>query len=310
MENLFDIKINPYLHKNHFFTEALLRSVDLPRQLRVDLANFRHYGNKDGFLLIKGLNLDDDLMTTPERHSDVALHKKTFISESAIAVVGSALGELYGYKQESEGYYFNNIRPTERNVKEQSSESSDTFLELHTEIAFHNISPDFLLLYCLRSDRDGRAKTGVSSIKNAIELLTAEEIELLTHSNYNIGIDYSFTGKIGGGSAFKTLPILSGPKSDPYMIYDSDLMSAKTEEAAMALKALDDKLRQCMKYIFLAEGDLIIIDNKRSVHSRTEFKAYFDGKDRWLQRAFVKKCTHAAEVLYKKKLDVIEEVFV
>lgn len=64
------------------------------------------------------------------------------------------------------------------------------------------------------------------------------------------------------------------------MIYDADLIKAKTDPEKNALAKLDKSLRETMKLISLKKGDLIIIDNKRSIHSRTKFNAYFDGNDR------------------------------
>ena len=37
----------------------------------------------------------------------------------------------------------------------------------------------------------------------------------------------------------------------------------------------------------LEAGDLLVVDNRRAVHGRSEFRARFDGTDRWLQRTFV-----------------------
>jgi alpha-ketoglutarate-dependent taurine dioxygenase len=34
-------------------------------------------------------------------------------------------------------------------------------------------------------------------------------------------------------------------------------------------------------------GDLLCIDNRRTVHGRTSFTPRYDGFDRWLQRSFV-----------------------
>ncbi len=34
-------------------------------------------------------------------------------------------------------------------------------------------------------------------------------------------------------------------------------------------------------------GSLLLIDNRRCVHARSDFKAYYDGRDRWLQRMAV-----------------------
>ncbi len=69
--------------------------------------------------------------------------KNNFQSESTLTIFGSILGHIYGYESESSGLMFNNIWPTETNKNEQSSESIDVFIELHKEIAFHDISPVF-----------------------------------------------------------------------------------------------------------------------------------------------------------------------
>jgi L-asparagine oxygenase len=39
--------------------------------------------------------------------------------------------------------------------------------------------------------------------------------------------------------------------------------------------------------IKLNTGDLLCIDNRRTVHGRSSFVARYDGFDRWLQRSFV-----------------------
>ena len=40
--------------------------------------------------------------------------------------------------------------------------------------------------------------------------------------------------------------------------------------------------------VILESGDLLVVDNRKSVHGRTPFKARYDGFDRWLQRLYVK----------------------
>jgi hypothetical protein len=39
----------------------------------------------------------------------------------------------------------------------------------------------------------------------------------------------------------------------------------------------------------LGPGDLLVIDNKRCAHARSSYAARFDGHDRWLQRAYVRR---------------------
>lgn len=197
------IEANPYNNKKQFLEEALNKSISLPIEIRLKLEKFKRNGNNEGYILLENLPIDIDLIPTPIEHSDVAKTKKTFTSESNLAIIGSCLGSLYGYKQESQGSYFNNIRPTKRNKNIQSSESSEVFLELHTEIAFHNIIPDFILIHCLREDREKQAKTGVACIRNAIKNLDEESIKILMRKSFEIGIDYSFTGVEANGKTHK-----------------------------------------------------------------------------------------------------------
>lgn len=305
-------EINPYENKEEFIKEALIASLELPLEIRKNLEFFKRFGNDDGYMLIKNMPIDYKLINTPKNNSDVFYNKNTFASEFSLSVVGGYLGSLYAYKQESNGSLFNNIRPTLQSKSLQSSESSDTFLELHTEIAFHDVIPDFILLYCLREDRNKAAKTGVSCIRNAIKNLDDNTLDILRTKLFKTSADYSFISDEANKATknyYKELAILSGVKQDPLMVYDSDLMIPNNDEAKQAMMLLDISLRESMKYITLEQGDIVIIDNRRCVHSRTKFKAYFDGHDRWLQRSFVKVSTYAAEKLYSKRLDIIDTIF-
>jgi len=162
----------------------------------------------------------------------------------------------------------------------------------------------FFNLYCLREDREHKALTGVSSIRKAIKFLTEPVQKELRKCKFKIGIDFSFESTKGVGNE-KTISILSGPTDDPYMTYDADLITPTDEESEEALKALDVALRESMDWSGLQAGDLIIIDNNRTVHSRTSYKPKFDGKDRWLQRIFVKANKVEPEIMLEKKLSII-----
>ena len=58
-------------------------------------------------------------------------------------------------------------------------------------------------------------------------------------------------------------------------------------EAQAALDRLGRAVRAHATAVVLEAGDLLVIDNHRVVHARSPFHARFDGRDRWLQRAFV-----------------------
>lgn len=279
--------LNPYLDMKGFTRHARAAFFSLPPKVLSYITQFRTEGNESGFLLIKGLPTDPALIDTPTQHKQ-ARQRACFLSEYCITMVGSYLGELYGFSQESSGSIFNNIRPIDAQSEKQSSESSGVFLELHTEIAFHEFRPDFLLLYCLRQDRELMAKTGVASIRKAMTLLSRDVLAELRKPLFSFAFDLSFGNERGRANSIKKGPVLEGPKDDPYMTYDSDLIIPLSEAASAALRALDVALRQTIQEVALEPGELIVVDNRRTSHSRTHFRAHYDGMDRWLQRAFVK----------------------
>lgn len=302
--NSLNLCKNPYTNTNEFINQAIDASLELPLDIRKKLTDFRQYSNHDGYLLFKDISQENNLIETPYFHEDIK-HKKNYTSESTLAIFGSYLGYLYSYKQESNGNIFNNIRPTAKNEKLQSSESSDILLELHKEIAFHDISPDFILLYCLREDRTAKALTGVASIRNALQFLDSSSIAELRKPQFLIGVDYSFSPSKGKNHD-KKISVLNGPLDDPYLIYDADLIKPMNDQAKDAIHKLDGALRKVMNWVSMKSGDLLIIDNNKSVHSRTAFQAFYDGYDRWLQRCFIKKCKVSSEVLLSHKLEMVD----
>jgi L-asparagine oxygenase len=171
----------------------------------------------------------------------------------------------------------------------QSSDSSKAHLAFHTEIVFHPFAPDFLILLCLWQDPDKKAETLVSSISNVLEsnLLSQTNIDLLRKPIYRAGIDYSFGNIATTKGNGPTMACLYGDNHDQLLSFDLDLMLGLTVETNSALLKLKEALQTVSVGIKLERVDLIVIDNRRVIHGRTPFIAYFDGSDRWLQRCLV-----------------------
>jgi alpha-ketoglutarate-dependent taurine dioxygenase len=55
-------------------------------------------------------------------------------------------------------------------------------------------------------------------------------------------------------------------------------------EASEALARFERIVDQKIGGVALQPGDIIFLDNFKVVHGRKPFKAYFNGKDRWLKR--------------------------
>ena len=58
----------------------------------------------------------------------------------------------------------------------------------------------------------------------------------------------------------------------------------ETEEARLAMDYLIRALDETLTGIALMPGECLFIDNYKTVHGRSSFKARFDGTDRWLKR--------------------------
>jgi alpha-ketoglutarate-dependent taurine dioxygenase len=276
---------NPYDDGDSYLLKAELAFHRMPQEMREAIVRFKRFGNDEGVLLLRGLPPDSVLPDTPS-NSRRSLAKSTHLSEFWLSAIGMALGDPISYFQEKDGELYHDICPVERNAKELSSESSTAVMDFHTETAFHPAMPDFVLLYCLRPDHDGKAKTFVASTRHIIDRLSLRSRALLFRKVFTTGIDYSFLGKSAEAGNGPTVSVLYGDPDAPFIRFDLDLMKAPddTYEALREIKAIAEETKN---FAMLREGDLCIIDNRRAIHGRSEFQPRYDGHDRWLQRLYV-----------------------
>lgn len=256
-------------------SEAFLRQVAraggrLPGPLRRKLDVFRRRGNRDGFLLLRGVPVVG-----------------RWGAEACLALVGSRLGEMVGYLQDKKGALFHDVRPEPSQEYEQSAAGSKAPLALHTERCFHPHLPSHLLLFCLRADPKGRARTEIASVRRMMPLLPARILPTLYQPVFRTGIDYSFGNVATEKANGPVLSVLYGHSRDLGLRYDLDLMAGLTAKARTALASVKRAARRASVSIGLAAGDLLVIDNRRAVHGRTAFTPRYDGRDRWLKRAYL-----------------------
>jgi alpha-ketoglutarate-dependent taurine dioxygenase len=258
----------------------------MPERLRRILVEFGHHGNLDNVLMLRGLPQDPVVPPTPTRSGET-VRKTTYASELWVCAVAAAFGEPVGYLQEKQGSILQDLYPTPAAASTQSSESSSVLLAFHTEVAFHPYMPDYVLLYGLRQDPKKEAQTMFASIRRFFHLLSAEEKETLFSRVFRTGIDYSFGNTTGEKGTGPLVPVLYGDREDPFMRYDLDLMVGQTPEACRALEVVRELVNAVKQEVAIEAGSLLVLDNRRCVHARSVFSAFFDGRDRWLQRASV-----------------------
>ncbi|HYG61863.1 MAG TPA: phosphopantetheine-binding protein, partial [Thermoanaerobaculia bacterium] len=280
------VSLDPYTHLESFVLQAKLVFHQMPERLRLALLEFGRKGNLDSVLLLQDLPQDPMLPPTPTL-SNQATGKTTFASELWLCAVAAAFGEPVGYLQEKRGSVLQDLFPTPSNASAQSSESSAVLLAFHTEAAFHPFMPDYVLLYGLRQDPHKEARTMFASVRRFLHLLSPEDQETLFTPVFRTGIDYSFGNTTGERGTGPLVAVLYGDRQDPFMRYDLDLMVGQTPTACRVLEVVRDLIDQTQREVVIEPGSLVILDNRRSVHARSVFRAAFDGRDRWLQRMAV-----------------------
>lgn len=285
---------SPYLDTENFLNDAELMFHELPREVRSAILNFKRRGNEFGGMLIRGLPTDASLPHTP-RDARRSTEKKTYMSEAMLAIFSRGLGDPFAYIQEKDGELWHNICPVKGNETELSSSSSTILLDFHTETAFHPYMPDFVLLHCLRADHEMVARTEIASTRQIIANLSLRARATLFQPLYQTGIDASFGSPSGLKGNGPILPVFYGDPYDPFMKFDLDLMVGITPDATYALEQMKLATNASKNFAKLIPGDLFIVDNRRSVHSRSEFAPRWDGEDRWLQRTYVSRDLAASE---------------
>jgi L-asparagine oxygenase len=269
---------------SQFLVEIELAKKDVPVRIARELIEFRKKPNEYGTLLVRNLPVDSALPPTPKDGKVCA--KPSYVSECNLLFQMSFLGQFIAYEDEKDGELIHNICPIPGQEEKQEN-SGSVFLEFHTENAFHPYKPDYVGLFCLRSDHDLQAKTGTASAYRAITRVSSRVIELLRRPLYQNRLAPSFAHNNDAALYSAPLSILSGDFFEPEVCIDFFSTEALNPAAESALQLFKAALTQVTVEHVLQPGDLIIVDNRVAAHSRTSFKPRYDGSDRWLQRLFV-----------------------
>ncbi|MEU4493573.1 clavaminate synthase Cs1 [Streptomyces sp. NPDC023998] len=271
-----------------FFTAAEQLTDRLPAELTARLVEFNDTGHQRGFLLLRGLPVEDDadLPATPTS-SPVPEDRPLLAMEAMLALVGRVLGLHTGYAELRAGTVYHDVYPAP-GAHDLSSESSETLLDFHTEMAYHALQPNYVMLACSRADHERRAATRVASVRNALPLLSDEAKAGLYEVKMPCCVDLAFRGGVEDPGAIANVTPLYGDENDPLLGYDCELLAPVEPAHHEALAALSKALDEVTEAVHLEPGDLLIVDNFRTTHARTPFTPRWDGKDRWLHRNYIR----------------------
>ncbi|MFK0044602.1 TauD/TfdA family dioxygenase [Streptomyces sp. NPDC090741] len=259
---------------------------DLPLLLRREVRRFRRHSGPYGTLVIRGLPVDQGaLPATPTVPGSV--QRQATLSAAVLTMVACGLGEPLAYLAEKSGALVQDVVPVPGQETFHGNAGSVP-LSFHTENGFHPHPPDYVVFLCLRADHDRRAGMRIAGIRQALPLLTPADRQALFASEFlttpppSFGPDAAATE-----SGVKPRPVLSGAVEDPDIRMAQLVTTPLTPRAAAALAEFGRACEATARTLRLTPGDLVVIDNRVSVHGRTAFHPRYDGADRWLQRTYV-----------------------
>ncbi|MET9107447.1 TauD/TfdA family dioxygenase [Streptomyces zhihengii] len=258
----------------------------LPEPLVKRLRALRSGQDGFGYLHLTGLPFDPcTLPGTPESHPAPA-DRPLIAMEGWLLAVCTVMGVPTAYRELHAGCLLQDICPSPK-AHPLSAQSSATPLLLHSEMLYHRWRPDFLLLACSRADHEGAAGTTVAAARAALPLLGAPERALLREHPMPCATDLVFRDPDGSSPRAQVL-VVDGVRDDPLLSFDQELLEPDEPQARQALRALAEALDSVTETVRLRPGDLLILDNSRVVHGRTTFTPHWDGRDRWLHRAYAR----------------------
>ena len=259
--------------------QVALLGQELPVALRRALVDFRL--SDDGGLIIGGLPIVDEhlgssppVTDTPPRHDELAR------ADAMLLLVASFLGYPVSQAGVDDGQLVRSVSPVPGHETTQLGSSSSGELMWHNEDAYHPLRPDWVCLLCLRNPD----RTATSFARIADVPLDEDTRSLLFRPVFHIEPDTSNTASAVAAEP-PPVAVLTGDARSPFVRLDPAFMTrgpaddASGEALETAIKAVDRELQN----VSLAPGEILIIDNLRSVHGRRPFTARYNGRDRWLR---------------------------
>lgn len=262
------------------FFDAVEAAYDLlPKRAVIVLSQL-----KKGLLdaaVFRGFPHDD----SPVRYRETeTLSGFPLLGYSWLAAVARRLGYEYSYEAEKAGALVHDVLPTVDRMQSQSNASSSMTLLLHTEIAFHSIRPDFIILYCVQAG-GSPAATNIAHIDNIITSVPGDALDVLMQRRFKIHAPESFLLE---GIADDTVMIspLGGNNKRRTVRWHESICGIDHVAALTVVPFIKSALSVTMK-ISLKPGDMLVFANDRFLHGRDRFAARFDESDRWLLRTYV-----------------------
>ena len=268
---------HPSVEEDDFLGSATTYAQELPRRLRAFLNEFRLM-EPSGACIIAGYPVDDSKIgKTPAHWRKQPGDSSTIEEEVFLNLCGALLGDAIAWGHQRDGLVCQDLVPIEEHKEQMLGSGSAQELVWHTEDARYTYRGDYIGLMCLRNP--DAVPTTFASIDEI--QLNSDQIEVLFEPRFVFRPDPSHPTD----TEPETAPVLFGDPRSPYLRFDPYSMDPpETEEARLAMDYLTRAIDETLTGVALMPGECLFIDNYRTVHGRSSFKARFDGTDRWLKR--------------------------
>ncbi|MET0132094.1 MAG: TauD/TfdA family dioxygenase [Kibdelosporangium sp.] len=277
---------------------ACLRMIfaQLPVDQAQQILDFGRHVDTPGVTVVRNLPVDPDLTDTPT-DGEPSRTKKTYVGETVLLGLSQMLGEPVGFTTEKSGRLVHDVVPVSTGASTQTNQSSHVFLNFHNDIVHDEVgrydvsNPDFLVLNCLRQDRDKEAITYYADARDIVRFLDPRIVETLRSPLFRLNAPGSYIRDMAGGVETLSDPVavISGPAASPEVSISANGVRGLTPEAVQALADLQRACRTVAHQVKLAPGVALLINNRKGLHARSQFPAHHDGQDRWLQRTYIRR---------------------
>lgn len=250
------------------------------------------------YIIFENLPVDRAVKFTPLDPQVIPPDSKTgSISENLLIAFGSLIGEPYSMFHEGHDIV-NNLIPSLKSLREYTGLGSEAELDFHIENAAlkfmgdRDFSPLGLLLTGVRHDPQGPL-TRLADAREALRLLSEDDIELLRQPLYRIKVPYRWRPSVPGNmQVTDPIPLIQGNIDLPEVAaaFYPDMVIPLNDSATTAFNHFHETIRKVSFGVDLTPGRLVYIDNRFTLHSRESFIPSVDQSGtpfRWVQRILV-----------------------
>ena len=242
---------------------------------------------------IRNLPVDPFVPPNPTDGKSVSLGKPTYVAEAMLVGLGELTNShVVGYAAETqysnpwihEGFPRNALSGGSALTK-----ASD--LAFHQDMSYHPEAPDILGLVSVREGHDRQVQTELIDNREILETLPHSIVDMLREPRFEIKtsdwVDASYHDRRNKEEKKVGAPILTGAASLAIPV-EWENMVGLDREADWAIQMLQRAILEAPKqYVHFVPGDLLLFNNKRTLHARTPYvDLRFDGGDRVLSRAY------------------------